>query len=406
MAEIRPILLEELEEYVRLDAYAFGYKPTAEVMARYRASLRPEETLAIFEDGRMVAHLVAYGWRMAINGGTVPLGGVADVAVWPEARRAGHAATLLSACLRVMRDRGLCLSMLHPSFYALYYRFGWALAAESRTYTFRPADLRFCIPFQPDGRFERLSAEERAVIVPLYERWLASRNGALVRGEAEWTALLFRVPVEAGPSQLVVWRDKGGEAQGYLIHHYPVRTGDFTPTLYDQEIRVVDFVAHTPAAYRALVEYLARHDLAERVRLTVPPDDPFLSLLTDPRAVKVETRPDIMLRIVDLVPALEARPYLPGPPTRLILRVTDTAAPWNEGTWALEVAGGKAHVTPSAARPDITTDIATLAALYNGYLAPGPAMRSRLLEAETKSALDAAAQVFATSAPPFCPDYF
>jgi predicted acetyltransferase len=404
--EIRPIRLDELEEYVRLDAYAFGYEPTEEVMARYRTYLRPEETLAAFESGRMVAHLVAYHWRMAINGGSVPMGGIADVAVWPEARRAGHAGALLRACLTSLRDRGLPLSMLHPSFYALYYRFGWALAAESRTYTFRPVDLRFRTPAPTDGSLERLAPEDWRTIAGIYQRSLPSCNGAILRGDAEWTGLVLSSAQAGPPRQIVVWRDGEGEPQGYLVHRYPIRIGDFATTLYDQEIAVRELVAFTPAAYRGLLEYLARHDLAERVRWPASPHDPFLSLLADPSIVKIETRPDMMLRVVDLVPALELRTYMPGPPTCFVLRLVDPSAPWNDGTWRIEVEAGKARVKPDASEPDISANAGVLAALYNGFLTPSQAMRSGLLDARDTGALAAATGIFRVSAPPFCADYF
>jgi predicted acetyltransferase len=361
--------------------------------------------LATFENGRMAAHLVVYGWQMALNGGTVPLGGIGDVAVWPEDRRGGQARALLRVCLASMRDRGLSLSMLHPSFYALYDRFGWAQAAESRTYVFRSVDLRFRTAAPAAGRLERISAADWPVLAEIYGRWLPQANGAIVRTTEQWTVRVLRAPGPTQPRQLVVWRDGAGEAQGYLVHRYPVRGSD-SAALYDQEIAVQELVALTPAAYRALIEYLSRHDLAGRVRLRLPPDDPFLSLLADPSPVTVETRPDIMLRLVDLVPALEGRAYLPGAAARLALRVADPVAPWNNGVWRVEVEGGRARVTATTAEPDLATDAGTLASLYNGFLTPQRAHRAGLLEAHDAEAVGAMERIFAVCAPPFCLDYF
>src|SRR5581483_10417858 len=111
-------------------------------------------------------------------------GAIADVAVWPEDRRGGLAATLLRACLASMRERGLSLSMLHPTFYALYEGFGWTAASESRLYTFRPADLRFRSAAPSSGRLERLAPESWPEIVPIHERWLAGANSSFVRETA------------------------------------------------------------------------------------------------------------------------------------------------------------------------------------------------------------------------------
>lgn len=404
--EIRPISIAELEEYVRLDAYAFGYPVTAEVLEWYRTSYRPEWTLAAFADGRMTAHLVTFPWRMALNGGTAPLGAIADVAARPEDRRRGYTGALLRACLARMRDQGLALSMLYPTFYALYRRFGWAQAAAVRDYTFRPADLRFLGAAAVSGRVERLPpADSRLPLMAVYERTLPHANGAVPRAADHWDARTFKRRPGTPGLHAVLWRGASGEPEGYIIHREPTRLAAGLAA-YDQEITVRELVAGTPAAYRGLLDYLAHHDLAGRITWSAPPDDPLPALLADPKAVQVELRPSFMLRVVDLVPALEARAYLPGPPARLVLRVADAAAPWNEGTWLLTVAEGRARVTPAAGEPEISTDAGTLAALYNGFLTPAQALHGGLLVVQDASALAAATRVFAVTRPPYCLDYF
>ncbi len=401
---IRTLRDDELEAYLRLDAYAFGYELTPEQVTRYRAHTRPEWMLAAFQDGRLVSHLLAYPWRMAINGARVALAGVADVAAWPEDRRAGHTGALLRAALAWMRERGLVLAMLYPTFYALYRRFGWALAAERRRYAasataFAPA--AFAAPAV--GHAERLAGDLAAALGPLYDRWLASANGALERDEGHWRwrTLYSR----AGPPHAVLWRGPDGEPSGYLLHRGPQR-GPGREAAPDQELDVLELVALTPEGYRGLLTYLARHDLVRHLRWFGPPDDPLRALVADPAAVHVEAQPSFMLRLVDVPRALAARGYLPGPPARLTLQVRDEAAPWNEGLWTLTVADGTARVTRTAAEPDLSLDVATLAALYNGFLSPEQACLAGLARAADHAALDAARRLFAVTAPPFCPDYF
>lgn len=402
--EIRTLREDELEAYLRLDAYAFGYELTSEQVARYRAHTRLEWMLAAFHDGRMVSHLLAYPWRMAINGARVALAGVADVATWPEHRRAGYTGALLRASLGWMRARGLVLAMLYPTFYALYRRFGWALAAEKRRYAapataFAPA--AFAAPAA--GRAERLTDDLIGALGAMYDRWLASANGALERDEAHWRwrTLYSR----AGPPHAVQWRGANGEADGYVLYRGPQR-GPGREAAPDQELDVLELVALTPDGYRGLITYLARHDLVRRLHWSGPPDDPLRSLITDPAAVHVEAQPSFMLRLVDVPRALAARGYLPGPPTRLIVQVRDAVAPWNDGSWALTVEDGAARVVRTSADPHLSLDVATLAALYNGFLSPRHACLTGLVRVADHAALDAASRLFAVTTPPFCPDYF
>jgi predicted acetyltransferase len=398
--EIRPIRLEELEEYIRLDAYAFGYSvadalPEPEA-ARYRTSHR----LAAFVDGRMVAHLALLRWGMALNGGTVPIAGIADVATWPEDRRGGHAAALLRACLARMRDEGVAAAMLYPTFAALYRRFGWATAAETRRYTLRAADVRLEPAPPPHGRARRLPPDRLPIAAGVYARALPAMNGALVRDDALWDRRRHAAP----PPELVIWEDGAGLAQGYVLHRYP-RRNDIRAG-YGQRLDVEELVAITPDAYRGLVTYLLRHDLADPLTWTTAPDDPLRALLADPDAVRVTTEPAFMLRVVDVARALTMRPYLPGPPARLALRVTDVEAPWNGGVWLLVVEEGRAQVTRADVAPALATDIGTLSALYNGYLTPAAAWTAGLIDAADAEALAVAARLFAVTRPPHCLDRF
>lgn len=399
---IRPITAAELEEYVRLDAYAFGYEVTAEVVERYQTHYQTDRMLAAFVNGRMTAHLVILRWDMAINGGRVAMGGIADVASWPEDRRQGHAAALLRAALERMRDERIGVSMLNPTFYALYQRYGWALAAERRRYRFRPADLRL-LPRPPDGgSLERVAAFDQQTLASVYDQLLPEANSALVRDDPTWAGRRESKP----PLQVILRRDRAGRPDGYILHRYPSRPAN-TMRPADQEFDVRELVATTAAAYHALIDYLARHDLASRLTWSAAPDDPLPSLLTDPAALEIATQPDFMLRVVEVAAAFERRGYLPGGPARLLLRVIDAAAPWNDGCWQIEVEAGRARVTATSEEPDLTVEAGTLAALYNGFLSPERARRAGMFEMESCPAVrDAVTRIFAVSHPPYCLDHF
>jgi predicted acetyltransferase len=403
--EIRPITTGEWDSYVELDAYSFAYEATDEVRTAYPLVFRPEWTLAAFEDGRMVAHLVAAPWSIMLNGAVLPMGAVADVAVWPEDRRSGHAAALLRACLGSMRDQGLVVSMLYPTFYTLYQRFGWAQAAEERVCTMRTSELRLLdAGTRPAGRAERRDNDALPELMTVYDAALREANCTLTRDEGHWRRRQLGQTGRA-KRQVILWRGAGGDVEGYLLHALPSRP-NWQQGTYDQDVAAHELMALTPAAYRGLVEYLLRHDLATQTAWSAPPDDPLPSLLANPKLVKVEQRPGFMLRIVDLVPALERRGYLPGPPARLSLRLHDATAPWNDGTWLLTVEQGKARAVPTTTEPNLTLDIRTLAALYNGFLSPARAIQAGLLQAGDPAAIETAARVFAVTRPPYCLDYF
>ncbi len=403
--EFRPIRPDELEPYAALDAYAFGYELTPAVLEDYRAKMDPDWTVAGYDSaGRMVTHLVAYPWDMMVNGRPVANGAIADVAAWPEDRRGGYTGALLRTTLGVLRDRGFAVSMLEPTFYGLYQRFGWAQAAQTHRATLRPGQMRLLpnLP-APRGRAESLPEPDIGLLAPLHRAALATENGPLLRTDGYWR--YWTLNRRGGvPFRTVVWREPSGNLTGYAVHRYPVRDGAIHHPV-DQEVLVNGFAACTTDAYLGLMGYLMRHDLAARVRLKVPPDDPLPALLTDPLAVERETWPGFMLRLVSVPDALEARGYEARAHGQVVLRVVDPDAPWNDGSWRLEVADGRARVTATSSPPDVTLPASVLAALYTGYLSARRAQFCGLLEADKDAAARADA-IIATARPPWNPDGF
>lgn len=124
--EIRPLRSgEEMAQYAALRAYAFNDDRSEEALARFPAMYRREWCMGVFEDGTLVAALTIIPFEQYINGGRVPLGGVATVASAPERRRSGNAGALLRTALETMRERGQALSALYTPHYSLYRRYGW-----------------------------------------------------------------------------------------------------------------------------------------------------------------------------------------------------------------------------------------------------------------------------------------
>jgi predicted acetyltransferase len=92
------------------------------------------------------------------------------------------------------------------------------------------------------------------------------------------------------------------------------------------------------------------HDLVGEISVrNVPSDDPATSIFLEPRLLRTKVEGEgSWWRIVDVKGALEHRCYntLGGSLTSLTLAVTDDErlAPWNTGTWTLDVDPGVSGV--------------------------------------------------------------
>jgi predicted acetyltransferase len=206
------------------------------------------------------------------------------------------------------------------------------------------------------------------------------------------------------PMDGCVWVNADGQDEGYVLYsNYSMApAGRWAP----QEIIVRDFVALTSDAYLGLFEHLLTHDLAQRISIELPPDDPFRDLAEDPHRIETHAAEGAMLRVVDVERALETRVYIGSTPVSFTMRINDGSAPWNEGTWQVEAAEGQTRASRTESEADVELTANTLAPLYTGHMRPDVAAGVGLLKVNRPEALTAMAQAFAVFYPPYCNDNY
>ncbi len=406
-AEIRPFRDEEIEQYVFADSYSFNAPRTAQALAESiafnRAAFPLEWTLGAFVDGRLVAGMHILPFSMWINGAAPSMGGVSSVACLPEHRRKGHVGALLRQGLSDMRDRGQVLSALYTPHHPLYRRYGWEIASRAIRYSFAPKDIQLVRPPREE-RLRRVTADEWQTLHAIYLEYAQDRNGPLLRTEVWWRGAVFNRMRE--PQDAALWENAAGQGRGYVIYHN--RRFDRPERMFGEDIlQVWELIALDADAYAGLLGYLARHDVNERIEWNASPDEPLLHAVVEPFRIQMRSSPALMLRIVDVPRALEARGYL-GQATgkRLVIGIRDQSAPWNDGVWRLEVDEGNVTARAASGEADLTMDVRTLAALYNGHLCPSEAAKAGLIEVARPSALAAASDIFSVNYAPFCLDFF
>ncbi len=122
-----------------------------------------------------------------------------------------------------------------------------------------------------------------------------------------------------------------------------------------------------PAAQLTLLRRLVDFDLVGTVKVrTVGVDDPLLLWVGGPRAASdVATYDSLWVRLIDLPEALHGRTW--SAPCDLVIEVSDTMAPWNDGRWRIWADHtGKATVERTTAEPDLRLSMEALGAAYLG----------------------------------------
>ncbi len=300
----------------------------------------------------------------------VPVRMITDVTVSPTHRRRGLLRRLMTENLQDAVDRGLPLAALTASEGTIYGRFGFGIA----TYQQRvEVHVRSGLTLRPEaattvaaGRVELVEpAEAWPAVQAVFARFHAQTRGSLPRpqfydsiltGSFDWDSQSPDAKLRAA-----VHVDDHGQPIGYVLYkHVGQQDGKST-------VDVIDLVATEPASYLRLWTFLADVDLVELVRWNrAPLNDPLAWALVDPwlrRVVKVMDH--LWVRVLDVVQALEARPW--GADGDLVLEVVDDLG-HAAGCWRVVTRDGQGQVSATSEPAQVTMAADTLGSVYLGVV--------------------------------------
>ncbi len=406
-ADYRPLTDDDLEQAIVVESTAFYNKPTPERLELLRKFFPPDWTVGAFIDGRLVADVRTIPMARRINGSATLFGAIGPVACLSAYRRQGHVGKLLRLALERMREQGIPLSGLFTPHDALYARFGWERSEARKQYYLRPSDIRMRVKGAP-GTIEAVAPDDWQRLDAIYRRYAGPRNGPLHRVEPWWRQNVLRHWEETtgglGDNEAFVWKNANGQDEGYLSYYSRTmpRTGQFVPW----EVVVRDFVSLSGDAYLGLWQHLLAHDIATRLAVHMPVDDPFADLVEDPRKVELPRAEGPMIRVVDLERVLSRRPFVGSRPASFTMRVTDPAASWNEGVWRIDAGEGQVQIERNNGDADVELSAGTLALLYTGFMRPDVAAGVGLLKVNRAEALEDMREAFAVTYPPYSNDWY
>ena len=382
----------DVDTAVRMLCQAFAGTPEAirewlalGDLANLRALRHPDEP------ANPAAILLQIPMGQFFGGRTIPLLGVAGVAVAPEHRGRGFARSMMHAFVREARDQGFPLAGLYASTHSLYRQIGFEHAG------FR---FQYRIPFShiPRHRIPTpvvpLADADMPAVHRAYANFARRFNGPLDRGSYIWSRI--RKLRETAYTGFGI-PDDSGNLLGYLFLHQGRRPDG------RQDIQLSDFVFLSLPAGQRLLTFLADFAMmAEDLTFFGGPEHPALSLLPQQRH-EVLLKDTWFLRVLDPAAALAARGYSAALDAELHLHVTDDAIPENSGPYVLRVRRGDADVSRGG-RGDLRCSSNGLAALFSSFASPHQASLAGWCQGPP-DALDLAAGLFAGT-PPWMSDMY
>jgi len=392
---IRAVTGDELDAFTAAAHAAFHEDGHPLDTALELQLLEPERTLAVIEDGQMVATAAALTRELTVPGGTLPVAGVTGVGVVPGHTRRGHMRAMMRRQLDDLHAGGEKVAALWASEGSLYGRFGYGPATTAASYELhlwrarleRPSADRVRVA-EPDAAIDHLRA--------VYEAVRPTVPGLMSRDGAWWPRRLHdpehrREGASALRAALV--------EDGYALYGAKLGWDDSGPS---GEITLRELVAATPRARAALWTYLLGIDLMRTLKWRLGSDgEPLPLMLADAESLVVRTGLGLWIRLVDLPAALSARTY--AQPFELVLEVADEFCPWNAGRYRLT---SEATCEPTRAGPDLALGAAELGAAYLGGTRIGALAAAGRVQELRPGALAVADAAFRGAVAPWCPEIF
>ncbi len=401
--EIRPAHKDEMLDFGAVAAYVYAGTFGDEPDNIASQANKPEWTLCAFVDGVMASTFSTLPFKMSALGNTVDLGGITTVGTLPEFRRQGLVRKITTQAISDMHDKGQAVTTLWASQAAIYQRYQFAMAGVRRNYLVDTVDIGFF-----DGNMGSCTVagsdldEGFDTLKTVYDEFIADRMCYIKRRTGTWRYNVLAQDESEGPVHIALCKDNSTSV-GYVA--YTMRGGRVDHRSRSHQLNIRDLVALNGDAYRSLWRFIASHDMVGRVSWsTAPMDDPAMELFMEPRMLHCQDNEGIWLRIVDVEKALTERGYVNSGSIRIGI-AQDDLAPWNTGTYEVEVSPQGAMVRKVEGEGDLQLSVKALASLYSGFRNATELGRYGLLAGDSNS-LARADNIFFTPHKPHCPDNF
>jgi predicted acetyltransferase len=420
--EVRRVERDRIPELLGPVGVVFGMAPSREREDRVRAAPELDTLFTAIDDGQLVASGGAFAFDMTVPGGVaVGTSGLTLVSVLPTHRRQGILREMMRLHLDGARARGQAVAALYASEGSIYGRFGYGLASlrgdgeirRERTTFVGSLAGSFAGGFVDgardlEGARVRLVGEEEAarLCAPVWERVRLTRPGMLTRSSAWWRARRVGDPegLRAGrpPLQRAVL-ELDGRTAAYALYRFGAPVFASAPN--DVSIEVMECLADSVAATRAIWRFVFSIDLARTFRVGLfPTDHPLTFLLAEQAALPLRFVHGQWVRLVDVGAALSTRRYAVhgGGDGEIVFDVKDEFCAWNTGRWRL--CDGAASRTDAPA--DLALDVGALGSTYLGAFGFTQLAGAGLVTELRPGALARGDAMFRGRLAPWCPEIF
>ena len=335
--KIRKIDKNDRLEILKGDLYAYSRWTNQDLPRSQLTAINPEDVLVAEIDGKIAAALQCFRWQQSVRGILKPMGGIGGVWTYPEYRNQGCVTALMKSAFLEMRMQGICVSMLTPFKASFYESLGYAIANPNQEVNIPVSSLSKYLKLSNAANLscDRLPATEARDIVSnfLYEslrsQTLQPHNHAHNHGLAI-TNFNYDQWWHLHRNKLCVLVKRKHQPVALAI--YAIDSSGNLP-IHDRHIEISSIFWTDLESRDRLFSFFASHrDQIHSLKMPIPLDANIHTWLHDAGRLQSSMTDPWMVRIVDIVGALNGLPIDCEPFT---FALSDPHCNWNEGIFGV-----------------------------------------------------------------------
>lgn len=325
-----------------------------------------EDTIVTEDSGEIKASISLKPKKLKISGFEADAVYLCGQAVLPEMREDSFFNLQLIEAFKAVSQKDYLLSLVVPSEYRFWEKYGWRTVYSYKQYSIKHDDLPAYTVQMDVERVREVTSDTAAKLNDIYMSFMADKNAYALRNECTWRLIIEDLQRNFG-GKCVIFNDRQGMPVGYMLY-----------ILRDRKMGVYEFAYKNRLAYESIMGFVRAHkNESDSVEIKAPVNDLSHLDFCDRRDA-VRYCPFAMARISD------AKKVLSIASAKLEegfnIQVVDRFVEKNNRIFYL--AGANTEETDNNA--DVAVDIGTLTQMFMGYIDADEAKRMNLLSGKAE----------------------
>lgn len=308
-------------------------------------------TVVVDEGEEIVSSLQLNQYKLVLNNKEYDTSYVVGVSTFPQVRGKGYMRSIMKFTLKELYDKEQLVSILMPIDHRLYRQYGYENCYDQLEYVINIDDLKM---FKINGDIHKAGQKHINELININNYFVKDINGNINRDVDYYNNLFKEVKSEDG--HIYIHEDNG--YQGYIIYFI---SGDkmFVRELYYKNIE----------SLKSMLKFIYNHNTQCReVTITTPVNDKIRFILDNPKTSKVNLKPFMMGRIVNVLKYLESLYIDSNEELEANISVIDDYIEENNKVFNIKLKNNHISVDVSNNSYDLSLNINTLTQLAFSYI--------------------------------------